>query len=186
MSKARCTHCKRELTSNSKCGTSHLKHHLERCPHKMHQDIKQYMLSAETNADGSTVLNKVKYDDSESRRAIMFYLIEEMGPFITVQKRGFRRMTRRLNSQFKPFSRQTAMRELFAMFVKERDNLKEFIAKAHGKVCLTTDNWKCKYNREEYICVTAHFVDSNWCLQKRIIRFRSLVPPYDSTVFLMS
>jgi len=67
------------------------------------------------------------------------------------------------------------------MYVDERENVKDFILNAPGRVAMTTDNWKNDSTNEEYICVTAHFVDSNWQLQKRILRFRTLVPSYDAT-----
>ncbi|MBA0632166.1 hypothetical protein Godav_000960, partial [Gossypium davidsonii] len=36
-----------------------------------------------------------------------------------------------------------------------------------------------EHTNDEYICITAHWVDKDWKLQKRIIRFRALFPPYD-------
>ena len=148
------------LGANSRHGTSHLKRHLERCPKKVHHDIKQYMLSANTSGDGSTVLSKYKYDEAQTRKLVLTYLFEDSRPFDTVEKRGFRKMAKGFN-----LSRHTARRELFKMHVKERENVKDFILNAPGKVAMTTDNWKNdSTNYEEYICVTAHFVDSNWQL----------------------
>ncbi|TYJ00655.1 hypothetical protein E1A91_A13G100000v1 [Gossypium mustelinum] len=40
-------------------------------------------------------------------------------------------------------------------------------------------NWNSEHTNDEYICITAHWVDKDWKLQKRIIRFRALFPPYD-------
>ena len=33
--------------------------------------------------------------------------------------------------------------------------------------------WKATAKRE-YICVTSHYIDNNWILQKRIINFRAM------------
>ncbi|TYG51484.1 hypothetical protein ES288_D10G261400v1 [Gossypium darwinii] len=48
-----------------------------------------------------------------------------------------------------------------------------------GLICLTSNNWNSEHTNDEYICITAHWVDKDWKLQKRIIRFRALFPPYD-------
>ena len=86
--KLKCKHCAIVLGANSRHGTSHLKRHLDRCPKKMHHDIKQYMLSADTSADGSTILTKYKYDEVQSRKLMLTYLVEDLRPFETVEKRG--------------------------------------------------------------------------------------------------
>ena len=67
------------------------------------------------------------------------------------------------------------------MYVKERGNVKDFILNTPKRVAVTTDNWKNDSTNEEYICMATHFVDSNWNLQTRILRFRTLVLPYDVT-----
>ncbi|MFQ6670699.1 hypothetical protein Gotur_035512 [Gossypium turneri] len=53
------------------------------------------------------------------------------------------------------------------------------LAKAPGLICLTSDNWNSEHTNDEYICITTHWIDKDWKLQKRIIRFRALFPPYD-------
>ncbi|MBA0782902.1 hypothetical protein Gotri_000714 [Gossypium trilobum] len=53
------------------------------------------------------------------------------------------------------------------------------LAKAPGLICLTFDNWNSEYTNDEYICITAHWVYKDRKLQKKIIRFIDLSPPYD-------
>ena len=147
----------------------------------MHHDIKQYMLSTNTSRDCSTISTKYKYDEAESRKLVLTNLVEDSCPFDTVEKRGIRKMAKRFNPQFKPFNRHTVRRELFKMYKRERENVKYFILNAPKRVAMTINIWKNDSTNEEDICVTVHFVDSSWQLQKRILRFRTLVPPYDAT-----
>nr|KYP39836.1 Putative AC transposase [Cajanus cajan] len=49
--------------------------------------------------------------------------------------------------------------------------------KANSRICLTYDRWTC-ITQEGYICVIAHFVDSNWKLNSKILAFSKLDPPH--------
>ena len=41
------------------------------------------------------------------------------------------------------------------------------------KVSLTTNTWTSVQNMT-YMCITAHWIDSNWTLQKRIVKFKHI------------
>lgn len=80
---------------------------------------------------------------------------------------------------FKPFSRATITRELFSLYYSDREKLRQILLNAPGRICLTTGNWRASHTWQHYICVMAHFVDHDWKLHKRILRFGGLSPPYD-------
>ncbi|KAB2045172.1 hypothetical protein ES319_D01G141800v1 [Gossypium barbadense] len=151
--KAQCNHCKTIFSAKSSSGTSHLRHHLNRC-------LK-------------------KFDADECRQAISTFLVCGKHSFRTVEEPGFRYMMRIVSPNFKNISRHTAARDVLMYYAKERDHVKEELARASGLICLTSDNWNSEHTNDEYICITAHWVDKDWNLQKRIIRFRALFPPYD-------
>ncbi|MFQ6670698.1 hypothetical protein Gotur_035512 [Gossypium turneri] len=88
-------------------------------------------------------------------------------------------MMRIASPNFKNISRHTVARDVLMYYAKDRDHVKEELAKAPGLICLTSDNWNSEHTNDEYICITTHWIDKDWKLQKRIIRFRALFPPYD-------
>ncbi|TYG67888.1 hypothetical protein ES288_D05G110900v1 [Gossypium darwinii] len=92
-----------------------------------------------------------KFDADECHQAIFTFLMCDKHSFRTVEEPGFRYMMRIASPNFKNISRHTAARDVLMYYAKERDR----------------------------ICITAHWVDKDWKLQKRIIRFRALFPPYD-------
>ncbi|KAK8296216.1 hypothetical protein V6Z12_D05G110800 [Gossypium hirsutum] len=151
--KAQSNHCKTIFSAKSSNGTSHLRRHLNSC-------LK-------------------KFDADECHQAIFTFLVCDKHSFRTVEEPGFRYMMRIASPNFKNISRHTAARDVLMYYAKERDRVKEELAKAPGLICLTFDNWNSEHTNDEYICITAHWVDKDWKLQKRIIRFRALFPPYD-------
>jgi hypothetical protein len=56
------------------------------------------------------------------------------------------------------------------VFDDEREKLRKFMKNNYQRVSLTTDTWTSK-NSLNYMCVTAHFIDNEWKLQKAIIGF---------------
>ena len=53
----------------------------------------------------------------------------------------------------------------------------QFFNSYEGKICLTTDMWS-KANIS-YMGITAHFIDNDWNLNKKIISFKMLELPHD-------
>ncbi|KAG8496708.1 hypothetical protein CXB51_007808 [Gossypium anomalum] len=177
--KAQCNHCKTVFSAKSSSGTSHLRRHLNSCLKKASKDITQYTIANQPSLGGVPFIKNYKFDADECRQAISIFLVCGKHSFRTVDEPGFRHMMRIASPNFKNISRHIAARDVLMYYAKERDRVKEELAKAPGLICLTSDNWNSEHTNDEYICITAHWVDKYWKLQKRIIRFRALFPPYD-------
>lgn len=95
-------------------------------------------------------------------------IIDEL-PFRFVEGVGFRKFCQILQPKFDKIpSRITISRDVVNIFNRESDSLRKAL---HGRrVCLTTDTWTSIQNLN-YMCLTVHFIDDDWKLQKRIINF---------------
>ena len=67
-------------------------------------------------------------------------------------------------------SRFTIARDCFSLFVEEKNKLRALLASECQRVSLTTDTWTSIQN-VSYLCLTTHFIDSNWNVHKRILNF---------------
>ncbi|KAL4639587.1 hypothetical protein ACB092_03G229000 [Castanea dentata] len=75
-------------------------------------------------------------------------------------------------------SRNTAKNDMVKMYKREKERMKSVLASVPGKVCLTSDLWT-SIATDGYMCVTAHFIDANWVLQKRVLNFCFMPPPHN-------
>ena len=62
------------------------------------------------------------------------------------------------------------------MYISEKESLKLALA-GINKISLTSDLWTSNQSIG-YMCLTEHFLDSEWKLQKRILNFFPLEPPH--------
>ncbi|XP_022728910.1 zinc finger BED domain-containing protein RICESLEEPER 2-like [Durio zibethinus] len=85
-----------------------------------------------------------------------------------MQKRGM--------PEWEKVSRNTIKKDCMQVYEAEKKKLKALL-KTVSKISLTTDLWKSSNQKIEYMVLTAHFVDSNWRLQKRVISFVHIPPP---------
>ena len=141
-------------------------------------DIKQKLLDFQsktnTSKDGTTKtlsqLSYWKFDQELCRKALARMLIMDELPFIYVKRESFRYFGKALNPGFLPPSRPTVTRDCYLLYIDERNKLLDFFGTMTSRVCLTTDTWTSCQNLS-YMCLTAHFIDDNWTLHKRIINF---------------
>lgn len=177
--KLKCMYCPRIMTYKPGNGTSALKSHLDRCPkYPANLDRKQKLIQFESktivNEDGTTEVVNVpklwKFDPEDSRRKCAKMIIVDELPFAHVEGEGFREFVASLCPEYISPSRSTVTRDCYSLFIEEREKLKVFFGKLSSRVCLTTDTWTSSQNLC-YMCLTAHFIDDNWNLHKRIINF---------------
>jgi len=64
------------------------------------------------------------------------------------------------------------------LFTCEKERMKLFLQSFSGRVSFTSDSWT-SINIDGYISLTAHYIDDNWMLRKKIINFSFLPPPHN-------
>ena len=99
-------------------------------------------------------------------------------PFSIVEYSGFQKFVKTLNPLFIFVTRTTIKKECMEAFREQRSALREELKNCGSRVSLTADMWTSN-QRLGYLCVTCHFVDKSWAIQKRIIRFCLMETPHD-------
>lgn len=173
--RAKCGYCGNDYSCLSTNGTSAMKKHLLRCSkYPANQDKKQKLLSFKKvdDDDGgdSGCLTSWKFDQEACRVALAEMVIIDECPFKIVERQGFRRFLSILQPKFQLVSRTTLVKDCFQLFTQQRSKLVRMFSKCKSRICLTTDMWTSIQN-VSYLCLTAHFIDSNWKLHKRILNF---------------
>ncbi|XP_031131905.1 zinc finger BED domain-containing protein RICESLEEPER 2-like [Ipomoea triloba] len=145
-------------------------------PHS--KDTRQSLLtfspapsSGLTESEGAAgVLGTWVFDQELIRRALCEMIIVDELPFRFVEGQGFRKFILVCCPMFKIPSRWTVSRDILKIYSDERVNLKNFFRTSCQRVSITTDTWT-SVQRINYMCITAHFIDHEWKLQKKIISF---------------
>ncbi|KAL8042563.1 hypothetical protein ABFX02_09G061000 [Erythranthe guttata] len=166
---AECKKCKHVLSAKANAGTSHLKRHAEKHLKDMQNSTTQTQLSD----SGFTSHRKIE------RSEIVRYIIHKGDSFSTPSHPAFVRLMRHANGHYDPHSRPTITWDSYKEFEKFRQPLIDELCTLKCKIALTSDAWTPRHNNEHgYVCITAHWIDDNWVLQKRIISFRTCEFPH--------
>ena len=75
---------------------------------------------------------------------------------------------RTIQPRFDSLSRFTVMKDCLKIYIDEKEKLK--IALRGQRLCSTTDTWTSIQNIN-YMSLTAHWIDSEWKLHKKILNF---------------
>lgn len=91
-----------------------------------------------------------------------------------VEHQWFNILMKYINPLYKRLSRSTIKCECIKMFILEKEKIKK-VFESIVRISLTIDC--CIPNRiTGYMCLTVHFIDFDWQLQKHIISFNELTP----------
>ncbi|MBA0734352.1 hypothetical protein Gogos_018272 [Gossypium gossypioides] len=89
------------------------------------------------------------FDANESCRVVSTFRECDKHSFRTVEETRFRYMMSIVSLNFKNISRHTAVKDVLMYYAKERDHVKEKLAKAPSLICLTFDNWNSDHTNDE-------------------------------------
>ena len=168
-----CKHCNKQLSAGSANGTSHLCNHLNRClQNKKQGDIRQMMLVVKTtnNSSGSGVaLGNWSFNQKTSWKKFAKAIIVSKYPLSIVEHKCFKEFIDGIQPFFKHISHNTMRKKVLGIYNAEKEILKNQLKGLNSRVAITTDLWTSNQKRG-YMTVTAHYVDSNWMLQSRLLK----------------
>ncbi|KAI8550331.1 hypothetical protein RHMOL_Rhmol06G0097100 [Rhododendron molle] len=169
-----CKYCRNEYMADPKMhGTSSMLAHITVCkkyPYNREPMGGQQTLSFEHKKDGKEGFELVatSFSAGSARTALVEMIMLDELSFAFVEGVGFRKFCKALQPMFEPISRFTVARDVVKIVNREKAKLMNVLR--GRRISLTTDTWTSIQNLN-YMCLTAHFIDDNWKLHKRILNF---------------
>lgn len=112
------------------------------------------------------------------RELLVASIIKHDLPFLYVKYDGVRETMKYLRSDVSVISRNTAKADVIKLHLREEQKVKSTLNVYPGRICLTSDLWT-SLTTDGYMCLTAHFIDKDWVLQKRVLNFLFMPPPHN-------
>ncbi|KAK4271059.1 hypothetical protein QN277_019807 [Acacia crassicarpa] len=116
-------------------------------------------------------------DHNHAQEMAAMAIIEHDLPCSFFEFEGWRQVQQYVNPDSGPITTKAVMSFIGKFYVSQKENLKQIMSKSPSRICLTFDHWTA-IDTEQYVCLTAHFVDENWKLNSKILSFHKMVPPY--------
>ncbi|KAL2942301.1 putative AC transposase [Bienertia sinuspersici] len=122
---------------------------------------------------GAAVADKLNYTVMLLTCPVQFIIADEL-PFSFDESSNYEYFVRvALQPQYRKVARNTLKRRTRQSYYAYRGYLMEMFRTYDGRVSLTSDTWTLTYG-EPFVCVTAHWIDDDWVLQKRIVCFEAM------------
>ena len=172
----KCKKCGNEYLSPGSYGTETLKRHIESCYKKRTKDISQLILG---NKNGSMSVSSSKFYPDTFRELLVAAIVMHDLPFRFVEYIGVQAIFSYLRCDVVHITRNTANADTLKIYKREKDRIKSMLKSAPGRISLTFDLWTLIIT-DGYMCLTAHFLDKNWVLHKRVLNFCLMPPPHHS------
>jgi BED zinc finger len=163
----KCIHCDRPYKVVMGGPTTTLQRHLQACPYFKRSKGKTQGLIKFESCESGTIpeLNSSRsYDQMKCREIMAKMIIAHELPFAFVEYTWFNILMKYNNPFYQRVSRTTIRIDCIKVFETEKDKIKKNF-KSVDRISLTSDCWTSNQTIG-YMCLTAHYIDSDWKLQK--------------------
>ena len=168
--KCKCRTCGKIFSADTKGGTGHLTRHTKKCGGPS-SDPTQPKIS-QFHPQGFI------YNYERDRDELGRMIVHAEQPFLFAENDAFNNyINRALQPKHKKMSRKTVRSAAMKTYLEYKLKLVNELANLPCRVSLTADAWDGGYGLH-YLCVTCHWLDNEWMLQKRIIHFKMLEYPH--------
>ncbi|KAL6635263.1 hypothetical protein ACP70R_027934 [Stipagrostis hirtigluma subsp. patula] len=119
---------------------------------------------------GVAVVEPYKYDEAASLKKLYTAIIMHEYPFNIVEHEYFIDWVKSMRPSFPINCRVTVRKEIMNLYLQEKDKMYAYFKTLKCHLSATMDMWTSNQNKG-YMCVTLHWIDNDWKIQKRIINF---------------
>lgn len=172
--RCKCRNCGTSYLYDSKFGTGNMKRHLINCLKRVSCESGPLIL---TQFDSSTPSSAPKFDHEKFRELLTEAVILHDLPFQFVEWEGIRALLVQLCANLQLGNRNTVGVDCIAIHRREKVKLQILLEETPSRVSFTYDLWS-SLTSDGYICLTAYFIDKDWNMQKKILNFCFMSPPY--------
>ncbi|KAI5429222.1 hypothetical protein KIW84_034004 [Lathyrus oleraceus] len=148
-----CLHCNKRLSGSSNSGTTYLKNHLMRCLKRSNFDVSQLLTVKRRKKDNTVSLANISFDE------------------------GFKVFVKNLQPLFEFLPNSNVEISCIEIYRREKEKVNEMINKLCGRINLSIEMWSSAENTS-FLCLSAHYIDEKWTLQKKILNFLTLDSSY--------
>ncbi|KAL0352352.1 UNVERIFIED_CONTAM: hypothetical protein Scaly_1623900 [Sesamum calycinum] len=162
--KISCIHCKRMYTKTKTVATTQLHRHLQSCANYLKakaDKTKDGLLQTQLGFVSSSVdptacpsLYVGTFDMEKMKELVAHWIMMHEHPFSIFEEDRFNLMQRRGMPEWRGMTRNTAKTYCINVYESEKKKLKSLL-KNVNKISLTTDCWKSKNQKIEYMVITA-------------------------------
>jgi hypothetical protein len=177
--RAFCKICGADFSSKTSGGTGHLTRHAEKCTKKNEKGkTLQTQIQTQIAFSPQGHVTTWHFDPEIARENHAKFLAENNLSLSFGSNESWNEyITSTYCPQYKSVSRNTQRKDVIKVFNKLRVELIEVLSSINTSIACTSDIWEGR-TKVGYIAITAHYIDKNWKLQKRLIGFREIQHPH--------
>ncbi|CAH9115433.1 unnamed protein product [Cuscuta epithymum] len=113
------------------------------------------------------------YNDAQNLTGMTNLICEENLSYLFSESLALRDYAQgSLNPQFRNYSRKTVKKEIIRLYNAEKARLQNLFANFDGCVTICSDTWEDDFHHLYYLGLTAHYIDEDWNMHKRVLAFR--------------
>lgn len=119
----------------------------------------------------SNYMSIYHFDLEKSRNDLASMIIIHEYPLSIVYHLDFRAYSEGLQPLFKVPSRNMVKSYIIKIYENEKLKTMRLLDKIESKIVLTSDMWTASNQKKGYMTITTHYIDDDWDMQSRILRY---------------
>jgi hypothetical protein len=160
--------------ASEKSGTNSLRNHIKDSCRKISEDDRQRFIAT---IKKQPPLGPFTFNPQRSRELMITWSIRAGVAFNKFEDPSFSPWMASLQPTFSCIGRQTIRNDCVGMYDRMKQTLESELQGLDSRICFTSDLWTSN-QKLGYICLTAHYVDPNFALHKKIISFKAVKYPH--------